>query len=196
VPTRKSARKGGGGGGARGRRPSARAPRGRRPGQVKARAKPARKAGRPKRPPVVGVGDSVLVRVDEVNPARAGRDEARPPQGGEATEGLVCSIREIATGKLVGKTKGALTEYVLEVLHQRTFKSQFSSSQNTGGRRGPNDVSSNPAWVKLRGLLREMAARSEFVSQASGGLSQQVFGSLLDGWRMVKVRAQMVELRP
>ncbi len=186
MATQKRARKGADGGRRKPPRRTAARPR------PKVRA--GRKTKRAQAPPVVTVGDAVLLRSGEPN--RIGRYDARLAGVGEATEGLVYSIREIATGKLVGKTKGELEGYVLEVLHQRTFRPQFSSNQNTGGRRGPSDAASNPALVRLRAMLRELAHGNRFVSQASGALSAEAFGPLLDGWRVVKVRAQMVELQP
>ena len=161
--------------------------RGKRP-----RRQPARKPGPP---PVVSVGDSVLIQAGESG--RPGASEARPAgleSALQGMEGLVCAIREIATGRLVGKTAGPLEGYVLEVLHQRTFRPEFSSNRNTGGARGPTPVAGGPAWAKVRELLRDMSRRSQFISQASGQFSGEPFDSLLDGWRVVKVRAQMVEL--
>ena len=140
-------------------------------------------------PLVVAVGDWVLVRADN-----DGRPSGLRIEGdGEATEGIVCSIREIATGKLVAKTKQEPERYLLEVLHQRTFRSQFSSSRNTGGP-GVQALRS-PAWSRLRQILQESAKQRRFYSYASGGLPNEVFGSLLDGWRVVRVRAAAVELR-
>lgn len=181
-----------------GRRPPARgkktaaqgkkaAVRGKRP-----RRQPARKPGPP---PVVSVGDSVLIQAGESGrPEASGARPAGLESALQGMEGLVCAIREIATGRLVGKTAGPLEGYVLEVLHQRTFRPEFSSNRNTGGARGPTPVAGGPAWAKVRELLRDMSRRSQFISQASGQLSGEPFDSLLDGWRVVKVRAQMVEL--
>ena len=161
--------------------------RGKRP-----RRQPARKPGPP---PVVSVGDSVLIQAGESGrPEASGARPAGLESALQGMEGLVCAIREIATGRLVGKTAGPLEGYVLEVLHQRTFRPEFSSNRNTGGARGPTPVAGGPAWAKVRELLRDMSRRSQFISQASGQLSGEPFDSLLDGWRVVKVRAQMVEL--
>jgi hypothetical protein len=140
-------------------------------------------------PLVVAVGDWVLLRGDS---------DGRPPglrtEGdGEATEGIVCSIRQIATGKLVAKTKEEPGGYLLEVLHQRTFRSQFSSSRNAGGPGA--QALRGPAWSSLRQILQEAAKQRRFYSYASGRLPNEVFGSLLDGWRVVRVRAAAVELR-
>lgn len=169
-----------------------RAPRaGRKSSSARRKAAPVRRKAAP--PPVVSVGDAVVMQVGEVN--QIGRYDprlARADSGAEATEGIVCSIREITTGKLVGKTKGDLTGYVLEVLHQRTFRPQFSSNRNVAGMRGGG--ADSPARAKLQALLRQIAQANRFVSHASGGLPNEVFGPLLDGWRVIKVRAQMVEV--
>jgi hypothetical protein len=78
----------------------------------------------------------------------------------------------------------------LEIVHNQTFRPFLSSDRNTGGVRGPEEVTANPLWVKLRGLLREMADRKQLVASASEGLSQDPLRTLLDGWRVVKVKAQ------
>jgi len=106
-------------------------------------------------------------------------------------EGIVCSIRDIAAGKLVGKTKGPAEGYVFEVLQDRTFSPALSSTRNIGGARPPAEVTSNPTWRKVREVLREAAARGQLL----GGAPQELLGSVLDGWRVTKVRAQMVERR-
>jgi hypothetical protein len=111
----------------------------------------------------------------------------------EATEGIVCSIRDIRTGKLVPETKGALTGFVLEILHTQTFRFQFSSERNAPRPAGSEVPTDSPLWLKLRTLLREMAGRREFASAGSGALLEEPFASLLDGWRVVKVKAKAVE---
>ncbi len=105
----------------------------------------------------------------------------------------MCAIRDIRTGKLVAKTRGALSGFVLEILHTQTFRFQFSSERNAAGSVGSEALTDNPLWLKLRALLQEMAARREFASVGPGALLQEPFASLLDGWRVVKVNAEMVE---
>jgi len=141
------------------------------------------------------VGDAIRLPAESRNQmARYDPRIARAARGGEAIEGIACSIRDIATGKLVPMTHGNLEGYVLEVLHNRTFTLQFSSSKNTGGPRGPDRVTDNPSWKRLRTLLRAMASQQQLLSAASGGLSREPLSSLLDGWRVIKVRAELVEL--
>jgi hypothetical protein len=107
----------------------------------------------------------------------------------EGAEGIVCSIREIATGKLVAKTRAPLHQYVFEVLHDRTFRPAFSSTSNVGAAKGTGEPGRSSAWRRVREMLREMSARNEFLVPGS----EAVFGSLLDGWRVVKVRARAEE---
>lgn len=169
------------------------------PARKKARKstrKTRRKAGRarPKRLTAVAVGEAVRIPVEAPNlitrydPARA-----RGARGAEAIEGIVLSIRKIASGQLVAKTTGDLSGFVLEIVHNQTFRPYLSSDKNTGGPRGPEQVTANPAWMRLRELLREMVESKQLVSAASEGLSKEPLRSLLDGWRVVKVKAQHIE---
>lgn len=148
-------------------------------------------------PPSVSVGDAVRMPTEASN-AFVHYDPRQEisRRGTDAIEGLVCSIREVATGKLVTKTKGSPSGYVLEVLHDRTFHPHFSGNINAGGPRGTTEIRENPKWVHIRALLRDMATSKKFVSQASGGLSGEPFVALLDGWQVVKLHADMVELVP
>ena len=144
-------------------------------------------------PRAIAVGDAVMLPAGVHNQIR--RYDARVTLGGRGTEavsGLVCSIRQVATGKLTAKTRGDLGGYVLEILHSRTFQPQFSSETNTGGAKGPEVVSDNPSWSRLRNLLRQQAEKKQFVSYGSGNVAQEVFGPLLDGWRLVKMKAELV----
>ena len=118
---------------------------------------------------------------------------SRDGRGAEAVEGVVCSIRSISTGKLVGNTRGEVSGYVLEIVHHQTFRLHYGSDRNTGGPRGPEDVRNNPTWTRLRELLTGMAAKKNYVSTASGGLDEEPMLSLLDGWRVVKVKAEHVQ---
>ncbi len=111
----------------------------------------------------------------------------------EALEGIVSSIREIATGKLVAKTTGDLAHYVLEVVHSQTFQLHYASDRNTGGPRGAEDFRQSPIWRSLRSVLRQMAAAKRLVSVSQGGATEEPLRSLLDGWRVVKVKARQAE---
>ena len=140
-------------------------------------------------PPFVAVGDWVSLRPGGAQPG------ALPiERDGEVAQGIICSIREIATGKLVAKTRDELEGYLLEVLHHRTFRPQFSSSRNVGPATA-GTIARSPAWRKMQEILRNAAKERRFFSYATGGLPNELFGSLLDGWRVVRVRAAAVESR-
>jgi hypothetical protein len=159
------------------------------------KTKPTLKSNLTRGPESIAVGDSVRMPTEIENSfehydprrALAGR-------GADTIEGLVCTIREIATGKLVAKTTKPLQSYVMEILQDRTFLPQFSANRNSGGPKGTNVVRENPNWTRVRGLLKEGAGRGELICQATGGLTKEPFVSILDGWRMVKIHANLVEL--
>ncbi|MCJ7751930.1 MAG: hypothetical protein MUQ65_12680 [Armatimonadetes bacterium] len=142
----------------------------------------------------VAVGDVVRFSGGVRNQiARYDANISRDGRGAEAVEGIVCSIRNISTGKLVGNTRGEVSGYVLEIVHHQTFRLHYGSDRNTGGPRGPEDVRNNPTWARLRELLTGMAAKKRYMSAASGGLTEEPLLSLLDGWRVVKMRAEYVQ---
>lgn len=160
------------------------------------RKRPKRRpAAKPKRrQTAVAVGDAVRLPAEAHN--QISRYDPKLAPGGrstEAIEGIVCSIRDIRSGKLVAKTRGDLAGFVLEILHAQTFRLQYSSEKNVAGAAASGIPAHNPLWSRLRALLQEMAARGELVSVSSGGLSQDPFASLLDGWRVVKVKAEAIE---
>jgi len=167
--------------------------------------KKAKKAVRPRRPArrasrrpsaalsTVAVGDAVRIAADVRNLIGRYDPKAVQERHGEGIEGIVCSIRQIATGKLVAKTSGDLSGFVLEVVHNQTFRLHYGSDRNTGGPRGPEDVRENPVWQRTRSALRELATSKKFGSLSVGGAPDESLRSLLDGWRVVKVKAQQVE---
>ena len=178
MPTRKKARK------------SATRPR-----SKKKRKPQSRRTVRKRTTTAVAVGDVVRLPANARNQlSRYEPRLARVARGADAVEGIVCSIRDISTGRLTAKTRGDLDRYVLDVLHHRTFTAHFSSDRNTGGPKGSDQLRDNPSWVRLRALLREAAAEGHFLSAASGELSRDLFSSLLDGWRVVKVRAELIDI--
>jgi hypothetical protein len=156
-------------------------------------ARPKRKIPKikppPPPPPFVAVGDWISLR-----PGAGQLGSLATDQDGEVTQGIICSIREIATGKMVAKSKEDLGRYLLEVLHLRTFRPQFSSNRNVGPASGSQVVKS-PAWRRIQEILRNAAKERRFFSYATGGLPNELFGSLLDGWRVVRARAAAVEYR-
>jgi hypothetical protein len=169
-----------------------------RPARSRSRSR-SRKPTRTRPEPlkVVSVGDAVKIPAEARN--LIGRYDAGLAKGGRGTqaiEGIVASIRRVATGELVVATKGDIADYVLEIVHNETFLRPFSSDRNTGGPRGPETLRANAAWNRVGEALRQMAGRKRFVSTASGRFSEEPFESLLDGWRVVKVRASLVEPLP
>lgn len=157
--------------------------------------KPTPKSGSRKRPASISVGDEIRVPVEVARQLGVGESQrSQGDRGSEGIEGLVCSIRDIASGKLVAKTRGALEGFILEVLHDHTFHPQFSSARNTGGPKGPVEVHRNPTWLRMRDALQKMASGGELTSFAGGGAAAEPFASLLDGWRLVKLRANVTEV--
>ncbi len=153
-----------------------------------------RGAPRKRRPRAVAVGDPVRLppevgnQIIQYDPKMA--LEAR---AAEAVEGIVCSIRSIRTGKYVQKTRGDLSEFVLEVLHSQTFRFQYSSERNVAGSIAADVSAENPVWLKFRSILQEASSRGDFAGARAAVLGEEPFSSLLDGWRVVKVRAEAVE---
>jgi hypothetical protein len=161
------------------------------------KSKPVPKTGTHKQPDSVGVGDEVRLPVEVANQFR--HYDARQEllgRTGDAIEGLVCCIREIATGKLVAKTHGPLEKYVLEIVHNRTFNSQYGSRQNIRDRNGrpAAELAANETRTRVADSLRQAASRGEYAGRASDLLQKEPFATLLDGWRVVKLRANLVEL--
>lgn len=137
----------------------------------------------------VAVGEAVRLPPEGENKI-ACYDRQSGGQGREETEGIVCAIRDIRSGKLVAKTRGALTDFVLEILQIQSSQLRSSSDRRGGGYGVPTD---SPVWGKLQGLLQEMAGRGEYASAGSGALLEEPFSSLLDGWRVVKAKAEEIE---
>jgi hypothetical protein len=171
-------------------------PKGKVAGKSASRKRPKKKSApkRKRRQTPVAVGDAVRLPAETRNLiSRYDPKLARGARGTEGIEGIVCSIRDIRTGKLVAKTRGDLTGFVLEILHTQTFGTQYSSERNTAGASGSGSPSDSPVSLRLRGLLQELASRRELVSASSGVLSQEPFAKLLDGWRVVKMKAEAVD---
>jgi len=159
----------------------------------KAKKKAIRRPRKKKPLKRVAVGDMVTVPTENRGEGEGGVGSWAARGAAEAVLGLVCSIRAIATGKLVGKTRGNLSGYLLEVIHSESFLSQGVSSVNRGGPRRFGQLRQSAAWWETRALLRELAGKQDLVSAASGRLSEEPFGALLDGWQVMKVKADAVE---
>lgn len=165
--------------------------------QAKKRPKRSAKAKSTRRPKAqpIAVGDAVRLPPEERNQIlRYDPQVGGSRRGAGGIAGIVCVIRQIATGKPVRQTKGPLAGFVVEILHSRTFEFEFSAPGNTGGAKAPGAVGESPAWTRVREALRGMKTQSELVGNASSLLGREPFGSLLNGWRVVKVRADLVDI--
>ena len=109
-------------------------------------------------------------------------------------EGIVLSIREVATGSLVALAAGDFKKYVVEVIHTRSFDPAFGSLQNAGKVSAGERAKRGPLWDKMRNTLRQMAAEHKLISLADGSLNTSPLNEMLDGWRIVKVRADQIEV--
>ena len=110
----------------------------------------------------------------------------------EAVNGLVMSIRDIKTGHLVAATDGKTQGYVFELLFDNTFSSRYASIRNAP--RNVERATATPAWQRIRETLRELATKEELVSTSTPGfMIDSPFSKLLDGWKVVKVRADELE---
>jgi len=162
----------------------------------KARGRKTRGARLKKKPVVrsVSVGDLVRIPPDAYTAIRGYAPHiAAQARSAEAIVGVVCSIRNIGTGNLVTQTRGDLTGYVLELIHSQTFRPHYGSDRNTGGPKGPEDIRENPVLKRLRGILQDLARKGHKISTAGVGFTEEPLKSLLDGWRAVKVKAEVVE---
>lgn len=142
----------------------------------------------------VSVGDEVQVPLESRNEYQ-GYDVFPHQVGspGQLIHGLICSIREVSSGELVGVAAGNFRQYVFEILHSNSFHPRFGTERNSEGSQGPGGLADNPVWSQLRQQIREAAKRGKLVSHAAGHLDEEPFASLLDGWRIVKVWTGEVE---
>ena len=148
--------------------------------------------GKPKAAVSLAIADWVRVPAEQVMGPSAAPTPAATARR-ESIGGLICSIRDVRTGALVSTASGDLSHYLLEIVPDRCFQSRFASDRNSGGPRGPESVTANPVWRELRHELREATRRGELPSHASGGLDRPPFAGLLDGWRLLRARANHVE---
>jgi hypothetical protein len=108
-------------------------------------------------------------------------------------EGLVLSIREIATGKMVGLAVGDFDKYVIEVIHNRSFDASFASTGNAGKATMGERPQNTKMWAKLKATLHQMGQERKLVSTTDDSFAKSALPELLDGWRVVKVRASEIE---
>lgn len=111
----------------------------------------------------------------------------------EPVDGLVFSIRDIATGDLVAATASDPSNYVIELLINRTFNTKFASMKNAP--RTSEQESATPAYKKVRKGLRDAANAGQFftsidpASYITSPLAKQ-----LDGWKIIKVWSKDIAL--
>ncbi len=164
----------------------------------KAKAKPkakiqpkAKKAPARRRPVALGA----VVRIPRGLAPTAGGDNLRSPRsspGQREMRGIVCAIRDVTSGKPVVKTRGDLGKFVLELLHDMTFDREYSSAQNAGGRGPAASEGLGQAWERVRALIQEKVAAAPGPMPAMMMLADEDFRRSLDGWRLIKVRADSV----
>ena len=110
----------------------------------------------------------------------------------ESVDGIVLSIREIATGRLLAATEGGLDGYVIELLNERSFSPRFASQRNAP--RGTDHPTAAPAWARLRQALRQAADSGMLYSSSMPTLfTESPLAKLLDGWRVLRIRSNDFE---
>ncbi len=104
----------------------------------------------------------------------------------EPVDGLIFSIRNIGSGDLVAQAEGDLSNFVIELLINRTFNTKVASAKNAP--RTSERETATPAYRRVRKALRDAAAAGQFFtsikpeSYLSSPLAKQ-----LDGWKIIKV---------
>jgi hypothetical protein len=154
-----------------------------------------RKRRAPKAAPrVLALGEEVRLSLS-IHNQFAGYDPRRFREEGPSRpiEGIILSIREIATGQLLPLASGDYSKYVIEVLHNRSFDPSFASKQNAERMSAGERPQASPLWEKVRAALRQMAKERQLVSLADGSFSSSPLAGMLDGWRVIKMRANEIE---
>lgn len=109
----------------------------------------------------------------------------------EPADGLILSIRDIKTGKYVGKTNGDLLNYVIEIVYDNTFSSRYASTRNAP--RTIDRSQATPAWKRLRASLRDLAEKEEFLATSSPDFMREgPLAKALDGWKVLKVHSNEI----
>jgi len=142
---------------------------------------------------ILAVGDHVRLKARDGNQHasyQAGADELSSYR--DPVDGLVLSIRDVQTGKLVPATDQLLDNYVVEVIYSRTFSARFASVRNAP--RGTEDPTITAAWKRLNAALRKSAEEGKLYSTAMPDLfADSPLANLMDGWKVVKIWAQDME---
>lgn len=142
---------------------------------------------------VLAVGDHVRLKSRAANQHQSfqlTRDELSTQY--EPVDGIILSIRDIATGRLLPRTEGYLEQYVIELLNERTFSVRYASQRNAP--RGTDHPSAAPAWNRLRDALRQSAENGVLYSSGLPTLfTDSPLAKLLDGWKVLRVRTSEIE---
>jgi len=144
-------------------------------------------------PQVLAVGDYIRLKMRDLNLHQAYRAIAgETATVHESVDGIILSIRSVSTGQLVVNTDGTLDQFVIELIHNRTFNPRYASLRNVA--RGVEDPITTPGWKKLRAILRKSAEEGKLFSTASPELlTNSPLASLLDGWKVIKLWSQNIE---
>ena len=144
-------------------------------------------------PDILGVGDHVRLKSRAANLHQSYQlVESASTTILEPVEGLVFSIREISSGRLVKQAEGKLEHYVVELLYDHTFNARYASLRNAP--RGADHPSTTTGWRRLCAALRSAAERGQFFSSASLNLlTESPLTQLLDGWKVIKIQTTNLE---
>ena len=140
---------------------------------------------------IVAVGDAVRLPLTEKNDYAPGQ-AAVAGSGAGALEGLVCSIRQVATGEFVATAADNLRQYVIEVLVSKTFHPAFASAQNLGPT-AVHRVMDNPVWQSVRDRLVDLRNQGQLPAGGPAVLSGPL-KDLVDTWGLVRIRAKSLLL--
>ncbi len=161
--------------------------------KAKAKASPRGKRKTPARRHPVALGAVVRIpRGVEASAGAGGMRSARTSPGHRELRGIVCAIRDVTSGKPVTKTRGDLGKYVLELLHEMTFDREYSSAQNAGGRGAAAGDGPTRIWERARAMIQKKLAASTEAKPAMALLADEELRRSLDGWRLIRVKADSV----
>ncbi|MHB9131373.1 MAG: hypothetical protein ACYDBB_09825 [Armatimonadota bacterium] len=107
-------------------------------------------------------------------------------------DGLVLSIREVRSGRMVDKAKGEPSDFVVEVVVDASFSTRYASLRNAP--RGSDRPALTPTWRQLSVHLRALAEKGQLFSTATPEqLAGSPLGKVLDGWKVLKVWSHELE---
>lgn len=135
----------------------------------------------------LAIGDHVRLKYRAANQhSSAMITDVQVAPAREPVDGLVLSIRDINSGRLVKLATGNFDQYVIEVLYDRTFNPKFSSLSNAP--RTTERPSVARAFRQMRAALRAMADKGElFTTSSETILTDSPLSKMLDGWKVIKV---------